>query len=35
MLAHVCSAALNGFDAYAVEVEVNCGDGETFIALAV
>ena len=33
MLAHVCSAALNGIDAYAVEVEVNCGYGETFIAL--
>jgi magnesium chelatase family protein len=33
MLARVCSAALNGIDAYAVEVEVNCGYGETFIAL--
>src|SRR5580692_10277389 len=33
MLAHVCSAALNGIDAYAVEVEVNCGYGDTFIAL--
>src|SRR3984957_6059787 len=33
MLAHICSAALNGIDAYAVEVEVNCGYGETFIAL--
>jgi magnesium chelatase family protein len=29
----VCSAAVNGIDAYAVEVEVNCGYGETFIAL--
>jgi magnesium chelatase family protein len=33
MLARVCSAALNGVDAYAVEVEVNCGYGDTFIAL--
>jgi magnesium chelatase family protein len=33
MLAKVCSAALNGIDAYPVEVEVNCGYGETFIAL--
>src|SRR5580693_763979 len=33
MLARVCSAAVNGIEAYAVEVEVNCGYGETFIAL--
>jgi magnesium chelatase family protein len=33
MLAQVCSAAVNGIDAYAIEVEVNCGYGETFIAL--
>jgi magnesium chelatase family protein len=33
MLARVCSAAVNGIDAFAVEVEVNCGYGETFIAL--
>jgi magnesium chelatase family protein len=33
MLAKVCSAAVNGIDAYAVEVEVNCGYGDTFIAL--
>jgi len=33
MLSRVCSAAVNGIDAYAVEVEVNCGYGETFIAL--
>jgi magnesium chelatase family protein len=33
MLARVCSAAVNGIDAYAIEVEVNCGYGETFIAL--
>lgn len=35
MLARVCSAAVNGIDAYAVEVEVNCGFGETFIAFVV
>jgi magnesium chelatase family protein len=33
MLARACSAAVNGIDAYAIEVEVNCGYGETFIAL--
>src|SRR5882724_4582668 len=33
MLARVCSAAVNGIDAYAIEVEVNCGYGDTFIAL--
>src|SRR5580698_5956421 len=33
MLSRVYSAAVNGIDAYAVEVEVNCGYGETFIAL--
>src|SRR5674476_376884 len=33
MLSQVCSAAVNGIDAYAVEVEVNCGYGDTFIAL--
>jgi magnesium chelatase family protein len=33
MLARVCSAAVNGIDAYGVEVEVNCGYGDTFIAL--
>jgi len=33
MLSRVCSAAVNGIDAYAVEVEVNCGFGETYIAL--
>jgi magnesium chelatase family protein len=33
MLSQVCSAAVNGIDAYAVEVEVNCGFGDTFIAL--
>ena len=33
MLSRVCSAALNGINAYAVEVEVNCGHGDTLIAL--
>jgi len=33
MLSRVCSAALNGIDAYAVEVEVNCGYGDTVIAI--
>ena len=33
MLSRVFSAAVNGIDAYTVEVEVNCGYGETFIAL--
>ena len=33
MLSRVCSAALSGIDAYAVEVEVNCGYGDTLIAL--
>lgn len=35
MLSRVCSAAVNGIDAFAVEVEVNCGYGETFIAIVV
>jgi hypothetical protein len=35
MLARVCSAAVSGIDAFAVEVEVNCGYGETFIAIVV
>ena len=33
MLSRVCSAAVQGIEAYEVEVEVNCGYGETFIAL--
>jgi hypothetical protein len=33
MLARVCSAALNGIEAYLVEVEVNAGYGETIIKL--
>src|SRR5436309_9346267 len=31
MLAKVCSAALTGVDAYPVEVEVNCGWGDTIV----
>ena len=33
MLSRVCSAAVNGIEAFEVEVEVNCGYGDTFIAL--
>ncbi|HVU28023.1 MAG TPA: YifB family Mg chelatase-like AAA ATPase [Verrucomicrobiae bacterium] len=33
MLAKICSAAVNGIDAFAVEVEVNCGYGDTSVAL--
>jgi hypothetical protein len=33
MLAKVCSAAVNGIEAYPVEVEVNAGLGETVIVL--
>jgi magnesium chelatase family protein len=33
MLAKVCSAAVNGIDAYAVEVEVNAGWGESVIVI--
>jgi hypothetical protein len=35
MLSKVCSAALNGIDAYPVEVEVNAGYGETIIVIVV
>jgi hypothetical protein len=35
MLAKVCSAAVNGIEAYPVEVEVNAGFGDTFIVLVV
>ena len=31
MLAKVCSSAVNGIDAYPVEVEVNAGHGDTVI----
>ena len=33
MLARVCSAAVNGIEAYPVEVEVNAGWGETLIVI--
>ena len=33
MLSKVCSAAVNGIDAYPVEVEVNCGYGDTLIVV--
>jgi hypothetical protein len=33
MLARVCSSALNGIEAYPVEVEVNAGWGDTLIVI--
>ena len=33
MLAKVCSAAVNGIEAYPVEVEVNVGFGDTIIVI--
>jgi magnesium chelatase family protein len=33
MLARVCSAALNGIDAYLIEVEVNAGYGDTLVVI--
>src|SRR5580658_2999929 len=33
MLSKVCSAAVNGIDAYAVEVEVNVGYGDSLIVV--
>src|SRR6266404_698671 len=33
MLAKVCSAAVNGIEAYPVEVEVNAGFGDTIIVI--
>jgi len=33
MLARACSAAVNGIEAYAVEVEVNSARGETIIVI--
>src|SRR5438477_6730853 len=33
MLAKVCSSAVNGIDAYPVEVEVNAGFGDTIIVI--
>jgi hypothetical protein len=35
MLARVCSAAVNGIEAYPVEVEVNAGWGDTKIVFVV
>jgi hypothetical protein len=35
MLAKVCSAAVNGIDAYPVEIEVNAGFGDTLIVIVV
>ena len=35
MLAKVCSAAVNGIEAYPVEVEVNAGYGGTIIVIIV
>jgi hypothetical protein len=35
MLARVFSAAVNGIEAYPVEVEVNSGWGDTFIVIVV
>jgi magnesium chelatase family protein len=33
MLARICSAALNGIEAYPVEVEVNCGYGDCLVVI--
>src|SRR5471032_3031086 len=33
MLARVCSAAVNGIDAYPIEVEVNAGYGDTLVVI--
>ena len=35
MLAKVCSAAVNGIEAYPIEVEVNAGYGDTIIVIVV
>jgi hypothetical protein len=35
MLAKVCSAAVNGIEAYPVEVEVNAGYGDTVLVIVV
>ena len=35
MLAKVCSAAVNGIEAYPIEVEVNAGYGDTLIVMVV
>jgi len=33
MLSNVCSSAVNGIDAYPIEVEVNAGYGDTKIVI--
>ena len=33
MLSRVCSAAVNGIEAYPVEVEVNAGYGDTIVVI--
>ena len=33
MLAKICSAAVNGIEAYPIEVEVNAGYGDTLIVI--
>jgi hypothetical protein len=33
IISRACSAAVNGIDAYAIEVEVNCGYGDTLIVV--
>ena len=33
MLAKVCSAAVNGIEAYPIEVEINAGFGDTLIVI--
>jgi hypothetical protein len=35
MLAKVCSAAVNGIEAYPVEAEVNAGYGDTVLVMIV
>lgn len=35
MLSKVCSAAVNGIEAYPIEVEVNAGWGDTLIIMFV
>ncbi len=35
MLSRVCSAAVNGIEAYPVEVEVNVGYGDTLVVIVV
>ena len=35
MLSRVCSAAVNGIEAYPIEVEVNAGYGDTLVVMIV